>query len=472
MRAWTHYLHTLGAAGVVPPAARQLADPHHLDAPLETLRTAGFRTVPGVARAKLPDGRAVTVLPRETVRAVSEAFHRVGLSTVPDGIDATAYACGGLLANAWGSSATLPADVTGQWQDLHLVPRSTLQPGDVVVLGSAHDGLEQSAVYVGAQRIIVADPATGVAGVQPLPAHFLGVRRATLTTPTDNPQPPSGGECGPATPIPTVDGSGPLRLPMAAGSYHLSAGFGEGGGLWSSGEHTGQDFAAPIGTPVAAAGSGTVTVEHPSWAGNLVRIDHGGGVETLYAHLSRVDVTSGQTVQAGDPVGLVGDLGNTTGPHLHFEVRLDDVPVDPTQVVDVPEAPRPTYTNGELPASALCAATPDGVQQLRCDAAVAFRLMSAQFEADNGATLCITDSYRSRAGQERVHVLKPNLTATPGTSVHGWGLAVDLCGGIESFDTPEHAWMMAHGPAYGWQHPSWAEPGGSRPEPWHFEYEG
>ena len=254
LRSWTHYLHSLGAAGVVPPAAKRLADPHHLDAPLETLRNAAFRAVPGAARTKLPDGRAVTVLPRETVRAVSEAFHRVGLPIAPDGIDATTYACGGLLANAWGSSASLPADVTGQWQDLHLVPRSTLQPGDVVVLGSKQDGLEQSAVYVGEQRIIVADPATGVANVEPLPAHVLGVRRATLTKPTDNPAPPSGGICAPAAPAPTVDGSGPLRIPMAAGSYHLSAGFGDAGGLWSSGAHTGQDFAAPIGTPVARAG--------------------------------------------------------------------------------------------------------------------------------------------------------------------------------------------------------------------------
>jgi hypothetical protein len=269
-----------------------------------------------------------------------------------------------------------------------------------------------------------------------------------------------------------VDGSGPFAIPMAAGSYHLSAGFGDGGTLWSSGAHTGQDFAAPTGTPVYAAGSGTVTIEHPGWAGNLVRIDHGGGVETLYGHLSRVDVTDGQVLEPGDPVGLVGALGNATGPHLHFEVRLDGVSVDPAQVLDLPEKPRPTYTNGEVPAGSLCAATPDGVQQLRCDAAVAFRLMSAGFEADNGETICITDSYRSREGQERAHVLKPTLTATPGTSVHGWGLAVDLCGGIESFDAPEHAWMTAHGPSYGWIHPSWAEPGGSRPEPWHFEYQG
>ena len=470
LRAWHLYLHRVAAVAVVPPPAKDLERPDRLPAPLQQLRDRLNTAVPGVAEIDPAGKRAVPIVPTETVRAVSEAFRRVGLPTVPGDIDATTYACGGLLANAWGSSITLPADVTSQFQELHSVPVGTLQIGDVVVLGSRKDGLAQTAVFVGHGRIIVADPTTGTAGVQPLPAHVLGVRRATLPASGSNPAPPSGGVCGPAVPTPTVDGSGPLLIPLAAGSYRLSAGFGDSSGLWSSGEHTGQDLAAPIGTPVVAAAAGTVTVEHPGWAGNLVRIDHGGGVETWYAHLSRVDVTDGQTVAAGDPVGLVGDLGNTTGPHLHFEVRLDGYPVDPTQVLDLPEAPRPTYPNGEVPESALCTATSDGAQLLRCDAAVSFRLMGVAFAEANGAPLCITDSYRSRAGQERAHVAKPHLTATPGTSVHGWGLAVDLCGGIERFDTPEHDWLVAHGPSFGWHHPAWAEPGGSRPEPWHFEY--
>lgn len=474
LRAWERYLRQVGTAAVVPPPAKQLAEPGDLPDPLEPIRDAGYRAVPGVGQAQLPDGRRVTVLPAETVRAVSEAFHRLGLSTVPGGVDATTYACGGLVANTWGTAMlTLPSDVTGQWEDLHAVPRGTLQVGDVVVLGGKRAGLDQTAVYVGLQRVIVVDPGTGTAGVQPLPARFLGVRRATLPASDKTaPEPPAGGTCSPAAPAPVVDGSGPLQIPLAAGSYRLSAGFGQAGGRWSSGEHTGQDLAAPVGTPVAAAAAGVVSIEHPDWAGNLVRIDHGGGVETWYAHLSRVDVTAGQSVGPGQQIGAVGNLGNTTGPHLHFEVRLDGIPVDPTQVLDLPEAPRATYTNGEVPETALCAATSDGVQLLRCDAAVAYRLMGAAFESDNGAPMCITDSYRSRAGQERVHVLKPNMTATPGTSVHGWGLAVDLCGGIESFDTSEHAWLVAHGPAFGWHHPSWAEAGGSRPEPWHFEYGG
>ncbi len=60
----------------------------------------------------------------------------------------------------------------------------------------------------------------------------------------------------------------------------------------------------------------------------------------------------------------------------------------------------------------------------------------------------------------------------PGTSNHGWALAVDLGGGINSFGTAQHVWMVANGPAYGWIHPTWARQGGGREEAWHFEYEG
>jgi murein DD-endopeptidase MepM/ murein hydrolase activator NlpD len=489
--AWIGYLRDLGRTGVTPPTAKAMADPAKLADGLEPLQAWGVGEIPGLAGARLPDGRAVTVLPTETIRAVADAFHRLGSADDADA-GASAYACGGLVANAWSASrAVLPAEVQDQLTALPAVPRDAVQVGDLVALGNKRDGLGESGVYVGNGLAIVADPTTGVAGVREVAARdLLAARRPSLAVSGAAPaasQPtteqaatktidlPSFGACvASAAPVSAapVTGSGPLVLPIAAGTYHLSAGFAEAGGLWSSGSHTGQDFAAPIGTAVTAAGAGTVTIEHPSWAGNLVRIDHGGGVETLYAHLSRVDVVSGQTVAAGDQVGAVGSEGNSTGPHLHFEVRLDGTAVDPVQVVHVPEAPQPTYPNGEMPDSALCAATPDGVQHLACDAAVAYRLMGAQFEQDTGETMCITDSYRSLSGQEAVHVLKPSITAQPGTSIHGFGRAVDLCGGIESFSSSEHAWMEEHGPSFGWIHPSWAAAGGSRPEPWHFEYEG
>ena len=92
--------------------------------------------------------------------------------------------------------------------------------------------------------------------------------------------------------------------------------------------HSGTDIAAPAGSPILAAASGTVTIANAldSWGGGYgyyVRIDHGGGFETLYAHCSSICVTAGQQVQAGQVIGYVGQTGRATGNHLHFEVYQD-----------------------------------------------------------------------------------------------------------------------------------------------------
>ena len=488
LRRWQSYLFSLADAAVVPPAAKKLTDPDRLPQHLDLVRDDRGRAVPGVAETD-GDRPTVSVLSSETIRAVSAAFSRLGLPEVPGAIAPSTYACGGFLANAWGSTTTLAADSVAQWRELRTVPMASLQVGDVVVLGSKADGLGQSGVYLGKREMIVADPETGTAGVQPLPRRGVyGAKRVNFPVAREY-DAPQAGACGvettpdaapdaatPDTSHTTPDGTaraagtGPFVLPVASGAYSFSAVFGATSSLWSSGSHTGQDFAASVGTPVVAAADGVVTVERPGWAGNLVRIDHGGGVETWYAHLSEVDVTTGQQVRQGQVVGAVGREGNSTGPHLHFEVRLDGAAVDPALVLELPERPRPTSANGEVPETALCAATTGDGQLLRCDAAVSYRLLNAAYTAQTGAELCITDSYRSRAGQEHVFRTKPGLAAIPGTSVHGWGLAVDLCGGVERFGTAEHNWMLAEGPAYGWHHPSWAGAAGSRPEPWHFEY--
>lgn len=94
--------------------------------------------------------------------------------------------------------------------------------------------------------------------------------------------------------------------------------------------HTGLDFAAGAGTPIRAAGPGRVVWAGPRGGyGNLVAIDHGNGLATLYAHQSRLDVTVGQKVATGEVVGLVGSTGFSTGPHLHFETRELGTPADP-----------------------------------------------------------------------------------------------------------------------------------------------
>ena len=94
--------------------------------------------------------------------------------------------------------------------------------------------------------------------------------------------------------------------------------------------HNGIDLRGSTGTPIRAAGAGEVILAGPRGAyGNTVVVDHGGGMATLNAHMSAVLVKSGQTVSAGQIVGLVGSSGMSTGPHLHFEVRIDGTPVDP-----------------------------------------------------------------------------------------------------------------------------------------------
>jgi cell wall-associated NlpC family hydrolase len=127
------------------------------------------------------------------------------------------------------------------------------------------------------------------------------------------------------------------------------------------------------------------------------------------------------------------------------------------------------YPNGLIPPSALC---PLGVggHSLRCDAAAAWRALSAAYRAAFGTAMCLTDSYRGYASQVRLYGEKPALAAVPGTSNHGWGLAVDLCGGIDAFGTAQYGWMVANAGRFGFVHPTWADLGNGREEPWHWEY--
>lgn len=117
--------------------------------------------------------------------------------------------------------------------------------------------------------------------------------------------------------------------PLAPG-YRVTATFGASGSRWSR-THTGIDLAAPTGTSVVSVSGGTV--DEVGWAGaygNRVTIRHPDGTETWYCHLSHTAVSDGQPVVAGQLIGAVGSTGNSTGPHLHLEVRLSDgAPTDP-----------------------------------------------------------------------------------------------------------------------------------------------
>ncbi|SDR95859.1 D-alanyl-D-alanine carboxypeptidase [Brevibacterium siliguriense] len=122
--------------------------------------------------------------------------------------------------------------------------------------------------------------------------------------------------------------------------------------------------------------------------------------------------------------------------------------------------------NGELPDEWLCDLGKED-HRLRADAAVSFAKMNAAYKKDTGKELEITDSYRDMAGQLSVASRKPGLAAKPGTSLHGWGIALDLGGGVAN-KTGAWNWLVEHGDEYGWENPDWAK--ASMYEPWHWEY--
>ena len=145
---------------------------------------------------------------------------------------------------------------------------------------------------------------------------------------------PAGATAAPAGPadvrtLQAATGSGALTLPVAG---PVTSPFGARTSPTTGAQefHEGIDIGAARGTPIRAAASGTVTFAgQMSGYGNVVILQHAGGLQTRYAHQSAMSVAAGQTVAAGDVIGAVGSTGETTGPHLHFEVRLNGVAVDP-----------------------------------------------------------------------------------------------------------------------------------------------
>jgi murein DD-endopeptidase MepM/ murein hydrolase activator NlpD len=129
---------------------------------------------------------------------------------------------------------------------------------------------------------------------------------------------------GPTSAGPIRRGSGGFVWPV---NGPITGSFGENRG---SHMHAGIDISAPTGTPIRAAASGRVALA--GWTGGYGQytcIQHGGGLSTCYAHQSSIGVSVGQSVSRGQVIGAVGSTGHSTGPHLHFEVRVGGSPVSP-----------------------------------------------------------------------------------------------------------------------------------------------
>jgi hypothetical protein len=126
------------------------------------------------------------------------------------------------------------------------------------------------------------------------------------------------------------------------------------------------------------------------------------------------------------------------------------------------------YQNGRVPLTALAHPTQAPTAWFRPDAAAAFDRLSAAYAARFGHPLRVTDSYRDYAHQVSTKAAKGYLAAKPGTSNHGWGLAADVV--VGGYGSADYQWLLRNAPAYGWSNPGWAQAGGSKREPWHYEF--
>ncbi|MEN8654463.1 LysM peptidoglycan-binding domain-containing M23 family metallopeptidase [Streptomyces sp. 21So2-11] len=199
-------------------------------------------------------------------------------------------------------------NVRGGWQKLYEDNRSTvgdnpglIMPGMKLSIGAKAAGAAPSSAAQSSAK--AAAPAA-----QPKSPSSQSSSSAS--------QPEKSESAGTAS---TAASSSGFTAPVSAG---VTTPYRASGGSWSSGYHTGVDFSASSGTSVKAVGAGTVV--SAGWSGsygNEVVIKHNDGRYSQYAHLSSLSVSSGQSVTGGTQIGLSGSTGNSTGPHLHFEIR-------------------------------------------------------------------------------------------------------------------------------------------------------
>ncbi|MEV5798137.1 LysM peptidoglycan-binding domain-containing M23 family metallopeptidase [Streptomyces collinus] len=181
-------------------------------------------------------------------------------------------------------------------------------------------------LYEDNRQAVGADPSLIHPGLE----LSLGAKAAAHTEPSaasrtaQRPKPASAAPAAKAAPAaqaaPAPAAATGYTLPVTGGT--IGTGYHVPGAMWSSGHHTGVDFVVPTGTPVKAVAAGTVV--SAGWGGaygNQVVLRLGDGHYAQYGHLSQLSVSAGQTVTAGQQVGLSGATGNVTGPHLHFEIR-------------------------------------------------------------------------------------------------------------------------------------------------------
>lgn len=265
---------------------------------------------------------------------------------------------------------------------------------------------------------------------------------------------------------------------------------------WLAG-HRGVDLDVTVGAPVRAPAAGTVSYSGTVAGRGIVTVQIGKFKSTVLPVDHRIE--QGQPVHGGEVIGKVAATPQHCPgrPCLHWGVRRDGAYVNPLDFVTdtaasvllpLSRAPRPRtasnggsggtggsnrwggFANGRIPAGALCPIRHAPGQRLRCDAARSMVGLDRAFRARFGTHIGITDAYRDYSTQVLLKRTKGYLAAPPGTSNHGWGVAVDFGSGINRFGSAAYRWMRARAATFGWHHPSWADQGSRKPEPWHWEF--
>ncbi|MGO2740849.1 MAG: D-alanyl-D-alanine carboxypeptidase family protein [Cellulosimicrobium funkei] len=324
-----------------------------------------------------------------------------------------------------------------------------------------------------------ADPATDRPAQQPATVDAAGdaaadaVRTAATPTapspsPTSSPSPGASTDHSPSvTPSP---GGAPSPAPGTSTPLDPSApgGTGSPGGPGSPGDRTlpEDEVPAPDGVAPGEIDGSQDPADGSADSGDG---DHAEGDDHVHGDVMLEDVLASATTLAEllgtdlVPVGVVPAAGATALAGTTLAERL-------AEVVERYAGSTAQYQNGRIPPEALCALDFAPGKTLRCDAAEQLEALAAEFEKEFGYALKITDAYRPYDEQVRLKAVKPYLAAVPGTSQHGWGLAIDVGGNVPSGTSLEYVWLRTHGPDYGWDNPAWARPNGSKPEPWHFEF--
>ncbi|MFD3543716.1 peptidoglycan DD-metalloendopeptidase family protein [Streptomyces sp. NPDC058662] len=220
------------------------------------------------------------------------------------------------------SKIAVERQLSGGWEQLYADNREAVGSDPSLI----HPGLRLTLGAPGKAAPTQTAPAPAAKSSDKAPAAGKGAaaeRDEPAAAPVRKPQPKqqpqdAGTPAGSAAGSNTVAAGG-FVAPVSGG---VSTQYRVAGAMWSSGYHTGLDFMASSGTTVKAVGAGTVV--SAGWSGsygNEVVIRHADGKYSQYAHLSSLSVSSGQSVTAGQRIGLSGSTGNSTGPHLHFEIR-------------------------------------------------------------------------------------------------------------------------------------------------------